>query len=50
MFEPTRAVLEYWGVPDLDAPLPLASCEECGGIVCRCEPVEQERDTDPGAA
>jgi hypothetical protein len=50
MFEPMRDVLEYWGVPDLDAPLPLARCAECGRIVCRCEPLEQDRDTDPDAA
>jgi hypothetical protein len=36
MFEPTRETLEYWGLPDLDAPLPLARCPGCGGIVCRC--------------
>ena len=41
MSEPTRDVLEYWGVPDLDSPLPLAACSECGGIVCRCIIVDE---------
>jgi hypothetical protein len=40
MFEPTRDVLTYWGVPDVDTPLPLAACEECGEIVCRCVSVD----------
>jgi hypothetical protein len=40
MFEPDDDILAYWNVPDLDSPLPLAACSECGGIVCRCVAVE----------
>ena len=41
MFEPMRDVLAYWGVPDVDTPLPLATCAECGGVVCHCVSVEE---------
>ena len=41
MFEPITDVLEYWGVPDVDTPLPLAACAECGGVVCCCISVEE---------
>jgi len=41
MFEPTRDVLAYWGVPDVDTPLPLATCTGCGGVVYHCVSVEE---------
>jgi hypothetical protein len=41
MFEPNRDILAYWGVPDIDTPLPLVACPECGGVVCRCNTVDE---------
>jgi hypothetical protein len=43
MFGPIPDILVYWGVPDVGAPLPLAACAECGGVVCRCITVDEER-------
>ena len=48
--EPPRDTLIYWGVPDLDSPLPLVTCAECGRIVCHCESVERDGGADPDAA
>jgi hypothetical protein len=36
MDDATRDTLDYWNVPDADAPIPLARWACCDAYVCHC--------------